>query len=106
MCRHCNELQRRGKLLMRISRVFAAIAAVALAVGCGSDGVTDPGPQPVLGLAATPKGATSIELSFTGTAGDASYSVERASGATATFASVGTVPAPATGVTVTWMDTG
>jgi len=91
---------------MRISRVCAAIAAVALAVGCGSDGVTDPGPQPVLGLAATPKGATSIELSFTGTAGDASYNVERASGAAGAFASVGTVPAPTTGVTVTWTDTG
>jgi len=91
---------------MRISRVFAAAAAVALTVACGSDSVTAPGPEPVLGLAATPKGATSIQLSFTGTAGDASYSVERATGAAGTFAAAGTVPAPAAGGTVTWDDTG
>src|SRR5919112_2192198 len=91
---------------MRISRVFAAMAAVALVAACGSDSPTDPGPQTVLGLAATPKGATSIQLSFTGTAGDASYSVERAAGAAGTFAAAGTVPAPATGGTVTWDDTG
>src|SRR5215218_1430194 len=92
---------------MRISRVFAVMTAVALAVACGSgDGVTDPGPQPVLGLAATPKGATSMQIAFNGTAGDASYSIERAAGATGTFASAGTVPAPATGGAVTWDDTG
>jgi hypothetical protein len=92
---------------MRISRVFAVMTAVALAVACGSsDGVTDPGPQPVLGLAATPKGATSMQISFTGSAGDASYSIERAAGATGTFAAAATVPAPATGGAVTWDDTG
>jgi len=91
---------------MRISRVFAVMMAVALAVGCGSDSVTDPGPQTVLGLTVTPKGATSVQLSFTGTAGDASYSIERATGATGAFAAVGSVPAPANGGTVTWDDTG
>jgi len=94
---------------MRISRVFAAMAAMAamtLVAACGSDSVTDPGPQPVLGLAATPKGATSIQLSFNGTAGDASYSVERATGASGTFASATSVSAPATGGSVTWTDTG
>jgi hypothetical protein len=91
---------------MRISRVFAAMVAVALAVACGSDSVTDPGPQPVLGLAATPKGVSSIQLTFTGTTGDASYSVERATGASGAFAAAGSVPAPAAGGTVTWDDTG
>jgi len=91
---------------MRISRVFAVMMAVALAVGCGSDSVTDPGPQTVLGLTVTPKGATSVQLSFTGTTGDASYSIERATGATGAFAAVGSVPAPANGGTVTWDDTG
>ena len=92
---------------MRISRVFVAMVAVALAVACGSDnGVTDPGPQPVLGLAATPKGATTLTISFTGTPGDASYSVERATGASGAFAVAGTVAAPAAGGTVTWDDTG
>jgi hypothetical protein len=91
---------------MRISRVCAAMLAVALAVGCGSDSVTDPGPQAVLGLAVTPKGATSVQLTFTGTAGDASYSIERATGAAGPFAAVGSVPAPANGGIVTWDDTG
>ena len=91
---------------MRISRVFAAMVAMMLAAACGSDSVTDPGPQPVLGLAATPKGATSIQLSFNGTAGDASYSVERATGANGTFASASSIPAPSTGGAVTWTDTG
>jgi hypothetical protein len=91
---------------MRISRVCAAMLAVALAVGCGSDSVTDPGPQAVLGLAVTPKGATSVQLTFTGTAGDASYGIERATGAAGPFAAVGSVPAPANGGIVTWDDTG
>ena len=91
---------------MRIRSVFAAIAAAVLVVACGSDGVTDPGAQVVLGLAATPKGATSIQLSFTGTLGDVSYTVERATGASGAFASVTSVPAPAAGGTVTWTDNG
>jgi hypothetical protein len=93
-------------ILMRIRSVFAAIVAAALVAACDSDGITDPGAQVVLGLAATPKGATSIQLSFTGTAGDESYTVERATGANGTFASVTSVPAPATGGTVTWTDNG
>ena len=91
---------------MRIRSVFAAIVAAALVAACGSDGVTDPGAQVVLGLAATPKGATSIQLTFTGSAGDASYTVERATGASGSFAGVTSVPAPAAGGTVTWTDNG
>src|SRR3982750_932972 len=92
---------------MRIRGVCAAIAAVALVAACGSDNTpTDPGPQTILGLGATPKGATSIQLSFTGTAGDASYTVERATGAAGAFANVATIPAPAAGGIVTWTDAG
>lgn len=91
---------------MRIRSVFAAIAAAVLVAACGSDGVTDPGAQVVLGLAATPKGVSSIQLSFTGTVGDVSYTVERATGASGAFASVTSVPAPAAGGTVTWTDNG
>ena len=91
---------------MRFSRVFAALAAAALAVACGSDGITDVGPQPVLGLAATPKGAASVQLSFTGSTGDASYSVERATGAGGAYTAAGSVAAPASAGTVTWTDTG
>ena len=91
---------------MRISRVIAAMVAATLVTACGSDSVTDPGPQPVLGLAATPKGATNVELSFTGTAGDASYGVERATGAAGTFAAVTSISAPSAGGTVRWEDSG
>ena len=91
---------------MHIRRVFAGFMIAALAAACGSDGVTDLGPQPVLGLVAAPKGATSIQLSFTGTSGDASYTVERANGTAGTFATAGSVPAPASGGGVTWTDTG
>ena len=91
---------------MRFSSVFVLATAAALAAACGSDSVADPGPQPVLGLAATPKGATSIQLSFTGSVGDASYAVERATGAAGAFVAAGSIPAPASGVTVTWDDSG
>jgi hypothetical protein len=65
-----------------------------------------PGAQVVLGLSATPKGSATVELSFNGTAGDASYTVERATGASGTFATITSVPAPAAGGTVTWTDNG
>src|SRR5512138_596046 len=91
---------------MRISRVLAAMVAMTLAAACGSDSVTDPGPKPVLGIAETTKGATSIQLSFNGMAGDASYAVERAAGANGAFASATSIPAPSTGGNVTWTDTG
>jgi hypothetical protein len=92
-----------------IGRALAATAAVLLvgAVACGSDnstGTTTP-PTPVLGLAATAKSTTSVDLTFNGTAGDNSYDIERAEGAAGTFAAVGSVPAPAAGGPVTYTDT-
>ncbi|HEX7981459.1 MAG TPA: hypothetical protein VF461_22805 [Gemmatimonadaceae bacterium] len=91
-----------------IGRALAASAAVLMlgAVACGSDSSSGPTTvTPVLGLAATPKGTTSIDLTFNSTAGDASYDVERAEG-TGAFAAVGTVPAPSAAGPVTFSDTG
>ena len=90
-----------------IGRALAASSAVLMlgAVACGSDSSTGPTPPtPVLGLSATVKGATSVQLTFNSTAGDASYDIERAEGA-GTFAAVGSVPAPTVAGPVTYTDT-
>ena len=61
-------------------RALAACTAVLMlgAVACGSDNPSGPtGVTPVLGLAATSKGTTSIDLTFNSTAGDVSYDIER-----------------------------
>ena len=91
-----------------IGRVLAASTAVLMvgAAACGSDSSSGPTTvTPVLGLAATAKSTTSVDLTFNGTAGDNSYDIERAEGAAGTFASVGSVPAPAAGGQVTYTDT-
>ena len=93
-----------------IGRALTASAAVLLlgAVACGSDSNSSTGPStptPVLGLQATAKGTTAIDLTFNSTAGDASYDIERAEG-TGAFVAVGSVPAPSTPGPVTWTDTG
>ena len=91
-----------------IGRTLAASAAVLMlgAAACGSDnGSTGPStPTPVLGLAATAKSTTSVDLTFNSTAGDNSYDIERAEG-TGAFAAVGSVPAPTSAGPVTWTDT-
>jgi hypothetical protein len=82
-----------------------AFLSFALAA-CGSDS-TGPGkPNPILGLNAVAKGATSVQLTFNSVAGDNSYTIERAEGATGTFASVTSVAAPATPGVVTYVDNG
>ncbi len=88
--------------------VAAAMAALsAVTVACGSDSPSGPSvPLPVIGVAAAAKGATSITVSFTSRSGDASYDIERAEGATGTFASAGSVAAPAAAGLVTYADTG
>ncbi len=92
-----------------IGRALAASAAVLMlgAAACGSDSSTGTtsAPTPVLGLAASAKSTTSIDLTFNSTAGDASYDVERAEGAAGAFAAVGSIPAPAAAGPVTWTDT-
>lgn len=87
--------------------ISAALLVIATLAACGSDdsGGTGPGPtvvNPPGGLQATAISSSAISISFTGTTGDDSYSLERASGAGA-FAAIATIPYAAT---VTYADTG
>jgi hypothetical protein len=81
-------------------------AATLLSVACGSDSATAPlPPNPVIGVTATAKSTTSVLVSFPSTAGDASYDIERAEGASGgTFAAVTNVSAPAVAGPVTYLD--
>ena len=88
----------------RRMRIAALALASIVAAACGSDS-TGPGkPQPILGLNATAKGASSVELKFNSVAGDDSYDIERAEGAAGTFANIGNVAAPGTAGQVTFTD--
>ncbi|HEV7389523.1 MAG TPA: fibronectin type III domain-containing protein, partial [Gemmatimonadaceae bacterium] len=91
-------------LLNRRMRIAALALASIVAAACGSDS-TGPGkPQPILGLNATAKGATSVELKFNSVAGDDSYDIERAEGAAGTFAAIGNVAVPANPGQLTFED--
>lgn len=89
-------------------RALAAVtAAITLAVtaACGSDSATGPDtPLPIVGVSVACKGATSVVVTFTANAGDASYDIERAEGAAGAFAAAGNVVAPAGGGVVTYTD--
>ncbi len=88
-------------------RALAALAVALVSTACGSDSSTGPdAPNPVLGVSVTPKGATSILVSFNGTAGDASYDIERAEGSAGSFAAATSVPAPSGGGAVSYTDNG
>src|ERR1700741_1528381 len=85
----------------------AALALASLAVAaCGSDSTGPNKPNPPLGVAATAKGPTSVQIPFNSTAGDNSYSIERAEGANGAFAAITSVNAPATPGPVTYTDNG
>ena len=79
-----------------------ALLAGALATACGGDDPTQP-PVAVTptNLTVNSTGATSANITFQGHAGDDSYVVERATGATGnTFTSIATPAAPTSGTTV------
>src|SRR5215216_195944 len=92
-----------------LSAFTLAIATCALAA-CSDDDPTENTVPPVLGAQATPNPAastSSIIVTFQSRAGDNSFNIERAEGATGgTFAQVGTVQAPATPGTVSYTDNG
>ena len=81
---------------MSLTRRFAA-ATATLALGfagaCGSDsGPTAPTAMPVIGVSATTgTTASTVTIGFMSRAGDNSYNIERAEGASGTFSQVGTV---------------
>ena len=93
----------------KLSALTLAAATIAL-VACDDDDPTENTVPPVLGAQAAPNPAaatSSIIVTFQSRAGDNSYNIERAEGATGgTFAQVGTVQAPATPATVTYTDNG
>src|SRR5690242_18140966 len=85
-----------------------ALFAGAFTLACGSD---DPASPPTAetptNLVVTSSSATSAHITFEGHAGDVSYVVERASGASGgTFASVATPSAPTSGTAVSADDNG
>jgi len=94
--------------MLRFSRMLAAgllLSTLALAA-CGSD--DDPAAPvvlPPLGVTATPTSVSSIRITFNSVSGDTGYDIERAEGATGTFAAATTVAAPATAGALTWDDT-
>lgn len=91
-------------------RALPALVIIALAVvatACGSDSPTQPvAPTPIIGASATAKSSSSVTLTFTSVAGDASYDIERAEGAAGAFASVTNLPAPATASPMSYTDNG
>jgi hypothetical protein len=93
----------------KLSALMLAATTIALAA-CDNDDPTENTVPPVLGAQAAPNPAaatSSIIVTFQSRAGDNSYNIERAEGATGgTFAQVGTVQAPATPGTVTYTDNG
>ena len=90
--------------LHRLAQIALTVAITFASVSCSDN--TAPGPTPVIGATLTPKGATSVMISFTSVAGDVSYDIERAEGTTGTFAAVTTVAAPTTGGAVSYTDVG
>jgi hypothetical protein len=94
---------------MIVTRRIATAVAVTftlLGAACNNDSATEPTVTPVLGAAAAATSSSVVKLTFTSKSGDTGYNVERAEGATGTFAQVGTVPAPATVGSVTYTDAG
>ncbi|HSA56108.1 MAG TPA: fibronectin type III domain-containing protein [Gemmatimonadaceae bacterium] len=91
-----------------LRRFSFLLTASLLAVAACSDDDDPAGPSlnPPLGLQVTAQGASVIRVSFTSTAGDDSYIIERAEGAAGTFAQVHTAAAPATAGLVTYDDGG
>lgn len=95
---------RRDALIGRL-----ALGATLILGACGDD---DPGtgpdnnPNPPLALQAEALGVTTIRVQFQSTAGDNSYIIERAEGATGSFATDTTITAPATATAVSYTDAG
>ena len=95
-------------MLLNRRMMSCALAAISLfAAACGSDSTGPSAPLPILGLNTTAKGAASVQLTFNSVAGDDSYDIERAEGATGgTFALIINIAAPSTPGLVTYVDNG
>ena len=94
------------QLTRRALSAMAVVVSVA-SLACGGDSATAPSaPNPVIGASVTSKSTSSVTISFTSTTGDGSYDIERAEGATGTYATVTKMVAPTTAGTVTYTDNG
>lgn len=95
---------------MSLTRRLAAggtLAIVVVAAACGSDNSpTGPTASPPIGVTATAISTSSIKLTWTSHAGDNSYIIQRAEGASGSFTQAGTLPAPATPGQVEFNDSG
>jgi len=93
---------------MSMLRRFAAVSLLTVAsfaAACGDDdGPSAPTATPVIGVTTEAVSSSSVKISFTSRAGDNSYNIERAEGATGTFSQITSVQAPATAGTVTYTD--
>jgi len=95
---------------MSLTRRFAAAAgalSLAIAAACGSDSTTSPPKtvDPVIGVTATALSSRSVKVTFNSRFGDNSFMIERAEGATGTFAQATTLTAPSTPGAVAYTDT-
>src|SRR5688572_9712799 len=90
---------------MRYNRraLVAAMSFFVFAAAC-SDSSGPSAPNPILGLSSTAINTTSVRLTFNSAAGDDSYDVERAEGATGAFAQATSIAAPATPGPITYTD--
>ncbi len=85
-------------------RALTAFLAIAIAACTESTGPS--APDPILGLTTTPKGSTSVQLTFNSVAGHESYDIERAEGANGAFTQITNLPAPSTPGPLTYVDGG
>jgi hypothetical protein len=89
----------------RLTSVSIALFAIA-ATACSNNDSTGPAtPDPVLGLSATATGSSTARITFSGRSGE-SYEIQRAEGATGTFAVITTIPTLSADGTQTYNDTG
>ena len=84
--------------------LVAALSLFAFSAAC-SDSSGPSAPNPILGLSTNPVSTTSIRLTFNSAAGDDSYDVERAEGATGAFSQATSITAPSTPGPVEHTDT-
>src|SRR5215217_5505736 len=93
---------------MTLTRHFAAVGAALLlasVVACGSDSSSGPTAIPVIGVTAQAMNSSSIKVTVTSHAGDNSYTIEHAEGASGSFSAAGSVAAPSVAGPLTFTDT-
>src|SRR5262245_40457191 len=101
-----NATQRSRMFTTRRIAALTAGLTLALAAACTDNSPTEPTPTPVLGVTVTSSNTSTAQVKFNSHAGDNSYNIERAEGATGQFSQVGTKPAPSTAGQVTFDDSG